>query len=49
LVSIRMLQVTSMASTADSRNRMRNSRLGLVIGVVAVSYMVATVVFLVVY
>lgn len=36
-----------MESTVDSRRR--NSRLGLVIGVAAVSYIVATVVFLVVY
>jgi len=38
-----------MESTVDSRNRRRNSRLGWVIGAVAVSYIVATVVFLVVY
>ena len=38
-----------MDSTADSRSRRKNSRLGLVIGAVAVSYIVATVVFLVVY
>ena len=36
-----------MNTTADSRRR--NSRLGLVIGAVAVSYILATVVFLVVY
>ena len=38
-----------MDSTADSRSRRKNSRLGLVIGAVAVSYIVATVIFLVVY
>lgn len=38
-----------MASMADNRSRRRNSRLGLVIGAVAVSYIVATVIFLVVY
>ena len=38
-----------MESRLDSRRRRRNSRLGLVIGAVAVSYIVATVVFLVVY
>jgi hypothetical protein len=38
-----------MESSVDSRSRRRNTRLGLVIGVVAVSYIVATVVFLVVY
>lgn len=38
-----------MDSTVDSRSRKRNSRLGLVIGAVAVSYILATVVFLVVY
>ena len=38
-----------MGSTADSRSRRKNSRLGLVIGAVAVSYILATVVFLVVY
>ncbi len=38
-----------MESIADSRHRRRNGRLGLVIAAVAVSYIVATVVFLVVY
>lgn len=38
-----------MDSTVDSRSRKRNSRLGLVIATVAVSYILATVVFLVVY
>ncbi len=38
-----------MASMVDNRSRRRNSRLGLVIGAVAVSYIVATVIFLVVY
>lgn len=38
-----------MESTVDNRNRKRNSRLGWVIGAVAVSYTLATVVFLVVY
>ncbi len=38
-----------MDSTADSQGRRKNSRLGLVIGAVAVSYIVATVIFLVVY
>jgi hypothetical protein len=38
-----------MESIVDSRRRRRNSRLGLVIGAVAVSYIVATVIFLVVY
>ncbi len=37
-----------MESTADSRSRRRNSRLGWVIGVVAVTYLLATVIFLVV-
>ncbi len=37
-----------MDVTADSSRR-KNSRLGLVIAAVAVSYIVATVVFLVVY
>ena len=38
-----------MASAADSRSQRKNIRLGLVIGAVAASYIVATVVFLVVY
>lgn len=38
-----------MASMVDSGSRRRNCRLGLVIGAVAVSYIVATVIFLVVY
>lgn len=38
-----------MGSIAESRDRRRNGRLGLVIGAVAVSYIVATVVFLIVY
>jgi len=38
-----------MDSTADSGSRRKNSRLGLMIGAIAVSYIVATVIFLVVY
>lgn len=38
-----------MESTVESRSRRKNTRLGLVIAAVAVSYVLATVVFLVVY
>ena len=38
-----------MESIVDSRSRKRNSRLGWVIGALAISYIVAAVVFLVLY
>lgn len=38
-----------MESTVESRSRRKNTRLGLVIAAVMVSYVLATVVFLVVY